>query len=48
MKDKILKPVNPEKKKRKKEPIIDYNDNFLKFIYNNKKIKDINKDNKSK
>lgn len=40
----IPKPVNPEKKRKKKTPIIPNNDNFLKFMYNNKKIMEDDKD----
>ena len=37
-----MRPVNIEKKKRtKSDKIIDSNDTFLKFIYNNPKIKNI-------
>lgn len=45
---KNMKPINPEKKKKKKEYIINSNDHFLKFIYNNKKIQEINDINKKK
>jgi len=44
-----MKPINPEKKKKKKDILLNSDDKFLKFIYNNKKIQDINNDeNKNK
>jgi len=46
---KNMKPINPEKKKKKKDILLNSDDKFLKFIYNNKKIQDINNDeNKNK
>ena len=48
MNKKNIKPINPEKKKKKKKKdmLLNSDDKFLKFIYNNKKIKDINDENK--
>lgn len=44
MDKKNMKPINPEKKKKKKDILLNSDDKFLKFIYNNKKIQNINND----
>ncbi len=45
---KNIKPINPEKKKKKKDVMLNSDDKFIKFIYNNKKIQDLNNDDKNK